>query len=103
LSGGSIERDAPHTLFQTIYLSNGHSGGQHNAYAVSADGQRFLIPQFESVTTFGRGRGGVIAAITAGLPAVSADRHAATAPTTQPTAPITVVLDWSAALARSKR
>jgi Tol biopolymer transport system component len=103
LSGGSIERDAPHTLFQTIYLSNGHSGGQHNAYAVSADGQRFLIPQFESITTFGRGRGGVIAAITAVLPAVSADRHAATAPTTQSTAPITVILDWSAALARSTR
>src|SRR5215472_2554795 len=37
LSGGSIERDAPHTLFQTIYLSNGHAGGQHNAYAVTAD------------------------------------------------------------------
>jgi Tol biopolymer transport system component/tRNA A-37 threonylcarbamoyl transferase component Bud32 len=103
VSSGSIERDVPHALFQSVYLNSGHAGGQYNAYAVSADGQRFLIPQFESLTAFGRGRGGVIAAVTAALPAVSADRHTATASTAQATAPITVVLDWTAALAKSRR
>ena len=101
--GGSIERGVPHTLFQSFYLNDGHGGGQHNAYAVSADGQRFLIPQFDGVTAFGRGRGGVVAAVTAALPAVSADRHPGTAATNESTAPITVVLDWTAAVIRSKR
>jgi eukaryotic-like serine/threonine-protein kinase len=100
VSGASVERAVPHTLFQSVYLSGAHAGGQHHAYAVSADGQRFLIPQFESVGALGRGRGGVATVVTTILPAVTVDRHAATAPTSQSAAPITVVLDWTAALRR---
>ena len=103
VSGASVEREVPRTLFQSVYLSSAHAGGQQHSYAVSADGQRFLIPQFENVGVFGRGRGGTLAAVTAVLPVVMADRHAASAPTSQAGAPITVVLNWTAALAAPKR
>jgi Tol biopolymer transport system component/predicted Ser/Thr protein kinase len=103
VSGATIEREVPRSLFQSVYLSAVHAGGQYHAYAVSADGQRFLIPQFESVAAgFGRGgRGGINAAIAAVVAAVAADRHAASAPTAQSSAPITVVLGWTAALIRN--
>jgi hypothetical protein len=59
-----------------------------------------LIPQFETIAAgFGRGGGGgVNNAIAAVIAAVTADRRAATAPGSQSTAPITVVLDWTAGL-----
>ena len=103
VSGASVEREVPRTLFQAFYLNAAHAGGQYHAYAVSADGQRFLLPQFESVAAFGRGRGGVTVAVTAVIPIIMADRRAASSPTSQSAAPITVVLDWTAALAASKR
>jgi eukaryotic-like serine/threonine-protein kinase len=101
--GASIEREVPHMLFQSIYVGTRHEGGPHHAYAVTADGQRFLIPQFENIGVFGRGRGGITAAVVAVLPSVMADRHAAIAPTAQSAAPITVVLNWTKPLGDAKR
>ena len=45
----SIQRDVPRSLFQSVFAGSAHDGASHHAYAVSPDGQRFLIPQFESV------------------------------------------------------
>jgi Tol biopolymer transport system component len=99
--GSSIQREVPRLLFQSVFVSSPHAGGQYHAYAVSPNGQRFLIPQFESpqalftAGTIGRGRGATLTAI---LPSIVGDRHAATAPTSSSSAPITVVLNWTAAL-----
>ena len=100
VSGASVEREVPRTLFQTLYLNAPHAGGQFHAYAVSSDGQRFLIPQVESIAAFGRGGAGLNAAVAGILGAVIADRHAAAGPASPSTAPITVVLDWTMALKR---
>jgi len=100
VSGASVRREVPRALFQSFFVGGAHAGGQAHAYAVTADGQRFLVPQFENLAAgFGRGRlGGFNAATAFVLATVTADRRAATAPTAQSTAPITVVLDWTAAL-----
>ena len=102
VSGTTIQRQVPRPLFQSVYVSTVHSGGQHHAYAAAADGQRFLIPQFESIAAgFGRGGGGGAAnAIATVIASVTADRRAGTGPAAQSTSPITVVLDWTAALPR---
>jgi dipeptidyl aminopeptidase/acylaminoacyl peptidase len=44
VSGASIQAGVPHALFDSGYLNFGHSVN-YNTYAVSADGQRFLIPR----------------------------------------------------------
>jgi Tol biopolymer transport system component len=101
VSGASVEREVPRSLFQTFYLTAAHIGGLYNAYAAAANGERFLIPEFESVTAgFGVGRptAATVAAIAAALPSVLADRHAATSSATSSTAPITVVLGWTSAM-----
>jgi dipeptidyl aminopeptidase/acylaminoacyl peptidase len=100
VSGSSVQRDVPHVLFQTQFVSSIHPSGPYHAYAVAANGQRFFIPQFENAgalytaATVGRGRG---ATLTGVLPAIVADRHAATSPGSS-SAPITVVVNWTAAL-----
>src|SRR5262249_21329482 len=104
IAGSSIQRDVPHALFQSLFLNGTHTGGLYHAYSVSPNGQRFLVPQFETPQALyasgsvGRGRG---ATLTAVFPAVFADRHAASAPTASSTAPITVVLNWNTALKRN--
>jgi len=49
VTGASVQRDVPRSVFQSLYVTGSHPGGQHHAYAVSADGQRFLIPQFDEI------------------------------------------------------
>jgi dipeptidyl aminopeptidase/acylaminoacyl peptidase len=97
VSGASVQREVPRILFQSVFPGGTHAGGQFHAYAVSPDGQRFLIPQFENVAVgFGRGAGaGFNAAVVFAVPSVLADRRGATAPNSSSTAPITVVLDWT--------
>ena len=108
VAGSSVQRDVPGLVFQSLYLNGNHSGGQYHAYAVSADGQRFLIPQYETlqgVTNVGTGGAATInAAIVTVLTDVAADRRSgATSPSgNYSTAPITVVLDWTAALRAGK-
>jgi eukaryotic-like serine/threonine-protein kinase len=103
VTGIAIQRDDPKALFQTGYFTSFHAGGHYHAYAVSSDGQRFLIPQIDNpVAVFtGRGRGlginqGAVVA------ALYADRHAATSPATSSAsgqnAAINVVLNWTTAL-----
>jgi hypothetical protein len=94
VSGASVEREVPRTLFQTLFVSNLHSRGQSHAFAVTADGQRFLVPQFESAAA-GFGRGGAQAAVAAVLVEVGADRRSASGSVNQSSSPLTVVLDWT--------
>ena len=100
IAGSSIQRDVPHLLFQSSFLSVAHPAGHYHAYAVSANGQQFLIPQFESIAVaFGRGRGsGRNAAIAAALSTVMADRHGATGAAASSATPIVAVIDWTAGL-----
>jgi hypothetical protein len=100
VSGASIQREVPRILFQSFFVGGVHTGGQSHAYAVSPDGQRLLIPQFANVGALGRGFGGRGAAQSFVLAAVAADRRAASGPSSQSAAPITVVLDWTSALPR---
>jgi dipeptidyl aminopeptidase/acylaminoacyl peptidase len=101
VSGSSVQRDVPHLLFQTQFVSSAHPGGPYHAYAVAANGQRFLMAQYENAgalytsAVVGRGRGATLVGI---LPAIVADRHAATAPGSASSAPITVVVNWTTAL-----
>jgi hypothetical protein len=70
VSGASIRAGVPHELFDSGYLDEFHPGGNYNRYAVSDDGQQFLFPR---------------------LPGdAAADTTAST--------PITVVVNWTAAL-----
>jgi dipeptidyl aminopeptidase/acylaminoacyl peptidase len=98
-SGASVQREVPRVLFQSLLVGATHGLGQWHPFAVSTDGQRFLIPQFDSVVSFGRGRAAG-SAMNAAMLAVRADRHASVASTASSSAPITVVLDWTAALKR---
>jgi hypothetical protein len=66
--GGSIQVGGTHALFDSGYSQNFVHGVSYNTYAVSADGQRFLIPRPGNATA----------------------EDAST--------PITVVVNWTAAL-----
>ena len=100
VAGSSVQRDVPRVLFQSVFLSAGHAAGPYHAFAVAANGQQFLIPQPENLSTAfgGRGGGTTLNAIGAALPAVMADRNGAAGSGSSSSVPITVVLDWTAAL-----
>jgi len=70
-AGSTFEFSAPHPLFDSLYLNNapGHTGNW-NTFDVSSDGQRFLIARPEA--------GNITAALA--------------------NTPITVVVNWTAAL-----
>ena len=96
-SGSSVQREVPRTLFQSVFAGSAHDRGESHPYAVSNDGLRYLIPQFESVFAgFGPtvGPAAFPTALAFAVPAVTADRRAATAPASSGAAPITVVLNW---------
>jgi Tol biopolymer transport system component len=98
VSGASVRREVPRVLFQSFFV--GGAGEPSHAYAVSADGRRWLIPQSANLANAARGFGGRGNFQNFVLAAVMADRRAATAPASQSAAPITVVLDWTSALTR---
>ena len=53
-NGSTFEAGTPKELFESPYINLAHSGpgtGPYHAYAVSADGQRFLIPHPPSSDT----------------------------------------------------
>jgi hypothetical protein len=99
VSGPSIQRDDPKILFQSGYFNGVHPGEQYHAYAVSSDGERFLIPQIDNPITVFNGRGGTLG-INAGivLAAIAAERNSGTASGSNSDAPINVVLNWTAGL-----
>jgi Tol biopolymer transport system component len=72
--GSAPELGAPQRLFASGYINVGHSGGNWHTYAVSPDGQRFLIPR----------------------PVSSLNGEA-------PSTPITVVLNWTELLEQDRR
>ena len=100
VTGAAIQRDDPKILFQSGFFTSPHPGGQYHAYAVSADGQRFLIPQLDNpVAIFtGRGRGLGInpAQYFGGYFLLTGTRTTSSA--SSPAAPINVVLNWTAAM-----
>jgi eukaryotic-like serine/threonine-protein kinase len=98
--GASIQRDDPKILFQTGFFNSLHQAGQYHAYAVSSDGQRFLIPQIDAPAgVFFAGRGASLG-INPGtiFGAIVADRHALTSPSSSQAASINVVLNWTTTL-----
>jgi Tol biopolymer transport system component len=103
-NGSSIQRDVPHMLFQSIYVNSSHPGGQNHAYAVTGNGQRFLIPQFENpgalynAGTVARGRAGTLTTL---FPEILRDRHATASPAATSTTPLMVVLNWTSNLKRN--
>jgi hypothetical protein len=75
-------------------MNSTHAAGPFHAYAVSADGKRFLIPRPENVVTTGPPANRTADQAAATADAI-ADRHAANTPSTSATAPINVVLNWT--------
>lgn len=98
VNGAVIQRAVPERLFQTAFISQFHPNGQAHAYAVDADGRRFLIPQVESPNVATGAATGINSAVAAVLPAVMTDRRGGSS-TADSHLPLTVVLDWTAALA----
>ena len=99
VSGASIQRDDPKRLFQSGYFNSLHPGGQYHAYAVSSDGERFLIPQVDNPLTVFQGRGANIG-INTGLvlAGIAAERSTAAPSASNSDAPINVDLNWTAGL-----
>jgi Tol biopolymer transport system component len=98
VTGASIARTVPRRLGQTYFVTQTHAGGAHHAFAVSADGERFLIPQFSGVADgFGGSISGMYSAVNQ---AIASDRNGRGATAGGADAPITVVLDWTAAAHR---
>lgn len=100
ITGSSVQREVPRLLFQAGFVNGAHAPGPYHAYAVSANGQRFLIPQPENILAeLGRGRGprGNLALPGAILNSVFADRLRGAA-SSGSAAPITVVLNWTSTL-----
>jgi hypothetical protein len=103
VTGTSIQRNVPRVLFQSAYVGGGHAAGHYHSYAASANGQRFIIPQYETPQALfaagvvGRGRGATLAAL---FTSIANDRHASSSSVASSDAPITVVLNWNAALNR---
>ena len=95
VTGASIARTVPRRLGQTFFVSQTHAGGAHHAFAVAADGERFLIPQFSGLAD---GFGGSIAAMFGAVnQAIAADRSGrGNLGAGGDDLPITVVLDWTA-------
>jgi hypothetical protein len=96
VSGASIQRTVPHMLFQTAFVSGSHPGGSYHPYAVTASGQRFLIPHIDNLLAGLRGRGGPNLNPATVLASVSADRHPASSANSS--VPIAVVLNWTSVL-----
>jgi Tol biopolymer transport system component len=97
VTGSSIARSVPRRLGQTYFVTQAHTGGAHHAFAVSPDGERFLLPQFGSLA---EGFGNIGAMFAAVNQAIAADRNGRTAVGGGSDFPITVVLDWTAAARR---
>jgi Tol biopolymer transport system component/predicted Ser/Thr protein kinase len=104
LSGSSIQREVPHMLFQSSYANSTHPVGQYHPYAVTRDGQRFLISQFENPPAMwnsgvvARGRGATLGLL---MPAIVSDRHASVSPAVASTTPLMVVSNWTSGLKRN--
>lgn len=98
VTGSQIRKtEDPEILFQTGYFYGAHAGGYAHAYAVSADGQRFLIPQLDPNTSLGA-RPDIGQLLNRMGLTVAADRNATTSPTGSSAAPINGILNWTAIL-----
>jgi hypothetical protein len=97
VTGAAIQRDDPKILFQTGYFSSPHAAGQYHPYAVSTDGQRFLLPQVDNPVALLQGLGGRGSAATAAVfGAIAVDRHATTFQTPSGAgASLNVILNWT--------
>jgi dipeptidyl aminopeptidase/acylaminoacyl peptidase len=51
VNGAALEPESPREIVNTVAINVPHTGGDYSTYAVSPDGQRFLIPQFVASTT----------------------------------------------------
>jgi Tol biopolymer transport system component len=51
VNGASIQAGEPRALFDSGYINVNHPGGNYHTFAVSADGQRFLVPRPDLATS----------------------------------------------------
>ena len=79
-NGAAFEAGNPKPILRTVVVNYPHSGGDYTAYAVSADGKRFLTPQAANATNPNAG---------------ASDADGPDAPLS-----ITVAMDWAAGLRR---
>jgi len=95
ITGSSVQPGVPHVLFPRFGGPNGLNVGAHpvsyHRYAVTADGQRFLIPQPTAAGAFTGSLAGSI---------VNAVDQIAGGAAVQNTESINVVLNWTRALKR---
>jgi dipeptidyl aminopeptidase/acylaminoacyl peptidase len=93
VNGASIARTVPQRLGQTYFVTQVHAGGTHHAFAVSGDGERFLMPQFSGLAD---GFGGNVATMFISInQAIAGDRNGRAAASGGSDLPLTVVLDWA--------
>jgi serine/threonine-protein kinase len=98
IRGAELRKVAdPREIFQTGSFDGAHAGGIAHAYAVSRNGQRFLIPQIENAAAGLRG-GASNALAGLAVAAVTADRNARASSTASSTVPIQVFLNWTSTL-----
>jgi hypothetical protein len=96
--GAEIRKLAdPEVLFQTGFMDSQHAAGHSHAYAVTANGQQFLLPQIENIESGVRGENPATVFNRAVL-TIIADRRGPLSAAGNSTTPITVVLDWTATL-----
>jgi dipeptidyl aminopeptidase/acylaminoacyl peptidase len=99
VAGSAVQPGVPRALFPSGYGNTGHPTGiRYNAYAVSADGQRFLIPQLGAAR---RGTANTLADDIAQR--ADAGGAAATTFSGNTGGEITVDLNWMSVLKRSGR
>ena len=99
IRGTEIRKHAdPDVLFQTGFLDSAHAGGPSHAYAVSADGQQFLLPQLENVLNGGLRPENTGTLLGRAATAISSDRRGPASSGNTSTMPITVVPDWTTTL-----
>jgi Tol biopolymer transport system component len=99
IRGAEIRKHAdPDVLFQSGFFESTHAGGPSHAYAVSADGQQFLLPQLENILNGGIRTENVATLVARATTFIAADRRGPASSTGSSTMPITVVPDWTATL-----
>jgi len=97
VTGNSVLPGTPRPVFLSGYVSSVHPGGSFLPYAVSPDGQRFLIPRPETLVNATSAAG--FSNLLEVLATVTADRGGAASSVTS-SVPITVVLNWTSMLKR---
>ena len=101
VTGASVQRDVPRSVFQTLYVTGTHPGGSTTCtrFPPTASGSSFRSStRYRAFQIFRAPVAATNAAIATVISVVAADRNAGTISAGVSTAPITAVLNWTTAL-----